>query len=100
MNNNIDELEKELLMIGRPITGDSGAQLYLVLEMCRAFNDIFKEHLDGRRSGGDRITNVFETKLPAGMRTLPFDKQLSLQSIALFLISVKAEVMVFSPVSI
>lgn len=26
---------------------DSQAQLYMILEMCRAFDRIFKEHLDG-----------------------------------------------------
>ena len=80
INTSIDELEKELGTIGRPVAGDSGAQLYMVLEMCREFDDVFRDHLDGRRSGGDRITAVFETKLPAALRKLPFDHQLSLQS--------------------
>ena len=80
INTSIDELEKELGTIGRPVAGDSGAQLYMVLEMCREFDDVFRDHLDGQRSGGDRITAVFETKLPAALRKLPFDKQLSLQS--------------------
>lgn len=81
INNSIDDLEKELLSIGRPIGDDSAAQLYQVLEMCREFNDVFRDHLDGRRSGGDRITSVFESKLPAGLKQLPFDKHLSLQNV-------------------
>ena len=80
MNNNVDELEKELGAFGRPIGDDAGAQLYMVLEMARAFYDNFGDHLDGRKPGGDRITAVFEDKLPAALQKLPFDKYLSLQS--------------------
>ncbi|GJP57066.1 hypothetical protein CLOM_g16103 [Closterium sp. NIES-68] len=81
VNNNIDELEKELMAFGRPIGDDAGAQLYQVLEMSRAFYDTFQDHLDGRRAGGDRITSVFEDKLPAALKKLPFDKYLSLQNV-------------------
>eukprot|EP00271_Cylindrocystis_brebissonii_P010158 TRINITY_DN26261_c0_g1_i1.p1 TRINITY_DN26261_c0_g1~~TRINITY_DN26261_c0_g1_i1.p1 ORF type:complete len:617 (-),score=133.48 TRINITY_DN26261_c0_g1_i1:738-2588(-) len=81
INTNIDDLEKELLAIGRPVGGDSGAQLYMVLEMCREFNDVFRDHLDGRRPGGDRITAVFEDKLPAALKKLPFEKHLSMQNV-------------------
>ncbi|GJP35776.1 hypothetical protein CLOM_g20303 [Closterium sp. NIES-68] len=81
INNNIDELEKEMNALGRPIGGEAGAQLYTVLEMCRAFDKIFKEHLDGGRPGGDRINAVFETKLPAALNKLPFDKHLSIQNV-------------------
>ncbi|CAI5531847.1 unnamed protein product [Closterium sp. Naga37s-1] len=81
INNNIDDLEKEMNALGRPIGGEAGAQLYTVLEMCRAFDKIFKEHLDGGRPGGDRINAVFETKLPAALNKLPFDKHLSIQNV-------------------
>eukprot|EP00475_Leptophrys_vorax_P044185 TRINITY_DN8751_c0_g3_i2.p1 TRINITY_DN8751_c0_g3~~TRINITY_DN8751_c0_g3_i2.p1 ORF type:complete len:393 (-),score=39.26 TRINITY_DN8751_c0_g3_i2:146-1231(-) len=81
INNNINDLEKEMNALGRPIAGESGAQLYTVLEMCRAFDKIFKEHLDGGRPGGDRINAVFETKLPAALKKLPFDKHLSIQNV-------------------
>lgn len=80
VNNNIDELEKEMLAFGRPIGDDAGSQLYQVLEMSRAFYDNFQDHLDGRKPGGERITSVFEDKLPAALMKLPFDKYLSLQS--------------------
>ncbi|WMV11073.1 hypothetical protein MTR67_004458 [Solanum verrucosum] len=43
----IDELESELDHLGRPIAVDAGAQLYTILELCRTFDKIFKEHLDG-----------------------------------------------------
>eukprot|EP00475_Leptophrys_vorax_P044183 TRINITY_DN8751_c0_g1_i2.p1 TRINITY_DN8751_c0_g1~~TRINITY_DN8751_c0_g1_i2.p1 ORF type:complete len:619 (-),score=55.39 TRINITY_DN8751_c0_g1_i2:167-2023(-) len=81
VNNNIDELEKEMMAFGRPIGDDAGAQLYQVLEMSRAFYDVFQDHLDGRRAGGDRITSVFEDKLPTALKKLPFDKFLSLQNV-------------------
>ncbi|XP_062174026.1 phragmoplastin DRP1E [Alnus glutinosa] len=81
INKSIDELESEMDHLGRPIAVDAGAQLYTILELCRAFDRIFKEHLDGGRSGGDRIYGVFDNQLPAALRKLPFDRHLSLQNV-------------------
>jgi hypothetical protein len=47
INKQIDELESELNQIGRPLANDAGAQLYSILELCRTFDHIFKDHLDG-----------------------------------------------------
>ncbi|BBH02959.1 DYNAMIN-like 1E [Prunus dulcis] len=57
------------------------AQLYTILELCRAFDRIFKEHLDGGRPGGDRIFAVFDHQLPVALKRLPFDRHLSLQNV-------------------
>ncbi|KAL8092014.1 phragmoplastin DRP1E-like [Apium graveolens] len=81
INKSIDELESEMDYLGRPIGIDAGAQLYTILELCRAFDKIFKEHLDGGRPGGDRIYGVFDHQLPAALRKLPFDRHLSLQNV-------------------
>ncbi|KAB2595168.1 dynamin-related protein 1E-like [Pyrus ussuriensis x Pyrus communis] len=81
INKSIDELESELDHLGRPVAVDAGAQLYTILELCRAFDRIFKEHLDGGRAGGDRIYGVFDNQLPAALRKLPFDRHLSLQNV-------------------
>ncbi|KAM0847010.1 hypothetical protein ACQ4PT_055306 [Festuca glaucescens] len=81
INKTIDDLESEMDHLGRPIGSDAGAQLYLILELCRAFDKIFKEHLDGGRSGGDRIYGVFNNQLPAALLKLPFDRYLSLQNV-------------------
>ncbi|XP_042378374.1 phragmoplastin DRP1E-like [Zingiber officinale] len=81
INKTIDELESEMDNLGRPIAVDAGAQLYTILELCRAFDKIFKEHLDGGRPGGDRIYGVFDHQLPAALRKLPFDRHLSLQNV-------------------
>ncbi|KAL0380015.1 UNVERIFIED_CONTAM: Dynamin-related protein 1E [Sesamum angustifolium] len=81
INKSIDELESELDHLGRPVAVDAGAQLYTILELCRAFDRIFKEHLDGGRPGGDRIYGVFDNQLPAALRKLPFDRHLSLQNV-------------------
>ncbi|XP_022737244.1 dynamin-related protein 1E-like isoform X2 [Durio zibethinus] len=81
INRSIDELEAELSHLGRPVAVDAGAQLYTILELCRAFDRIFKEHLEGGRPGGDRIYGVFDHQLPAALRKLPFDRHLSLQNI-------------------
>lgn len=81
INRNIDELESEMDHLGRPVAVDAGAQLYTVLELCRAFDRIFKEHLDGGRPGGDRIYGVFDNQLPAALRKLPFDRHLSFQNV-------------------
>ncbi|PWA72401.1 DYNAMIN-like 1E [Artemisia annua] len=81
INKGIDEMESELDHLGRPISVDAGAQLYTILELCRAFDRIYKEHLDGGRPGGDRIYGVFDNQLPAALRKLPFDRHLSLQNV-------------------
>lgn len=81
INKSIEELESEMDHLGRPIAVDAAAQLYTILELCRAFDRIFKEHLDGGRPGGDRIYGVFDNQLPAALRKLPFDRHLSLQNV-------------------
>ncbi|CAL1376072.1 unnamed protein product [Linum trigynum] len=81
INHSIDELEREMSHIGNPIAVDAAAQLYTILELCRAFERVFKEHLDGGRPGGDRIFTVFDSQLPAALRKLPFDQHLSLQNV-------------------
>ncbi|KAK9757726.1 hypothetical protein RND81_01G182500 [Saponaria officinalis] len=81
INKTIDELEAELDRLGRPVGVDAGAQLYTILELCRAFDKVFKEHLDGGRPGGNRIYGVFDYQLPAALRKLPFDRYLSLPNV-------------------
>lgn len=49
--------------------------------MCRAFDRIFREHLDGGRPGGDRIYGVFDHQLPAALKKLPFDRHLSTSNV-------------------
>ncbi|XP_043690229.1 phragmoplastin DRP1E-like isoform X1 [Telopea speciosissima] len=81
INKTIDELESEMDHLGRPIAIDAGAQLYAILGLCRAFDRIFKEHLDGGRPGGDRVYGVFDNQLPAALKKLPFDRYLSLHNV-------------------
>ncbi|KAL2536680.1 Dynamin-related protein 1E [Forsythia ovata] len=81
INKSIEELESELDHLGRPVAIDAGAQLYTILELCRAFDRIFKQHLDGGRPGGDRIYGVFDNQLPAALRKLPLDRHLSMQNV-------------------
>lgn len=80
-NKTIIELEAEMKRLGRPVAADEGAQLYKILELCRTFDNIFKDHLDGRRAGGERIYGVFDSQLPAALKKLPFDRHLSLQNV-------------------
>ncbi|KAF8026984.1 hypothetical protein BT93_E0032 [Corymbia citriodora subsp. variegata] len=77
----IIELETELSRLGKPIATDAGGKLYMIMEICRVFDQIFKEHLDGIRSGGDKIYNVFDNQLPAAMKRLQFDKNLSMDHV-------------------
>ncbi|KAK6931643.1 Dynamin, N-terminal, partial [Dillenia turbinata] len=81
INKTIDELNAELDSIGRPVGVDSGAQLYTILGMCRAFDRVFKEHIDGGRPGGHKIYGVFDNQLPAALKKLPFDRHLSTQNV-------------------
>lgn len=81
INKTIIELETELSRLGKPVATDAGGKLYMSMEICRAFDGIFKEHLDGIRPGGDKIYNVFDNQLPAALKRLQFDKQLSMENV-------------------
>ncbi|KAM6583871.1 hypothetical protein CsatB_010873 [Cannabis sativa] len=77
----ITELEGELSRLGRPIATDAGGKLYMIMEICRTFDQIFKEHLDGVRPGGDKIYGVFDNQFPAALKRLQFDKHLSMDNV-------------------
>ncbi|KAG6788211.1 hypothetical protein POTOM_004267 [Populus tomentosa] len=81
VNKTIAELESELSRLGKPIAADAGGKMYSIMEICRLFDQIYKEHLDGVRPGGDKIYNVFDNQLPAALKRLQFDKQLSMENI-------------------
>ncbi|CAN4089581.1 unnamed protein product [Withania somnifera] len=75
INKTIDELNAELDRIGPLVGADGGAQLYTILEMCRAFDRIFREHLEGG------IYGAFDHQLPAALKKLPFDRHLSTSNV-------------------
>ncbi|XP_062030289.1 dynamin-related protein 5A [Rosa rugosa] len=81
INKTIVELETELSRLGKPIATDAGGKLYAIMEICRLFDGTYKEHLDGVRPGGDKVYNVFDNQLPAALKRLQFDKQLSMENI-------------------
>ncbi|PWA77888.1 dynamin central domain-containing protein [Artemisia annua] len=81
ISQNIIDLETELSRLGRPIAADAGGKLYMIMEICRAFDHIFKEHLDGSRAGGDKVYGVFDNQLPAALKRIKFDKQLSRENV-------------------
>ncbi|GER48675.1 dynamin-like protein [Striga asiatica] len=88
INKTIIELESELSRLGKPIATDAGVsfsavpgKLYMIMEICRIFDGIFKEHLDGVRPGGDKIYNVFDNQLPAALKRLQFDKHLAMENV-------------------
>ncbi|XP_047315652.1 phragmoplastin DRP1A-like [Impatiens glandulifera] len=81
INKTIIDLETELSRLGKPVANDAGGKLYMTMEICRNFDGIFKEHLDGIRSGGDKIYNIFDNQLPGALKRLQFDKQLSMENI-------------------
>ncbi|OMO71700.1 hypothetical protein CCACVL1_18099 [Corchorus capsularis] len=81
VNKTILDLETELSRLGKPIAADAGGKLYMIMEICRAFDQNFKEHLDGIRPGGDKIYGVFDNQLPAALKRLHFDKHLSMENV-------------------
>ncbi|KAK1302038.1 hypothetical protein QJS10_CPB12g00844 [Acorus calamus] len=81
INKSILELESELSRLGKPVAADAGGKLYMIMEICRIFDQIYKEHLDGVRPGGDKIYNVFDNQLPAALKRLQFDKQLAMENV-------------------
>ncbi|XP_078431293.1 dynamin-related protein 5A-like isoform X2 [Wolffia australiana] len=81
ISKSIAELESELNRLGKPIAADAGGKLYMIMEICRIFDQNYKEHLDGIRPGGDKIYNVFDNQLPAALKRLQFDKQLSMENV-------------------
>nr|CAD1823600.1 unnamed protein product [Ananas comosus var. bracteatus] len=81
INKTIAELEGELARLGKPIAADAGGKLYSIMEICRIFDQIYKEHLDGVRPGGEKIYYVFDNQLPAALKRLQFDKNLSMENV-------------------
>ncbi|RZC71049.1 hypothetical protein C5167_034321 [Papaver somniferum] len=81
INKSIADLESELGRLGKPIAADAGGKLYLIMEICRVFDQIYKEHLDGVRPGGDKVYNVFDNQFPAALKRLQFDKYLSMDNV-------------------
>ncbi|OWM70383.1 dynamin-related protein 5A-like [Punica granatum] len=81
INKTIIELETELSRLGKPVATDTGGKLYMIMEISRGFDQIFREHLDGTRSGGDKIYGVFDNQLPAALKRLQFDKNLSMDNV-------------------
>uniref|UniRef100_A0ACD5T7K7 Uncharacterized protein n=1 Tax=Avena sativa TaxID=4498 RepID=A0ACD5T7K7_AVESA len=77
----IAELETELTRLGKPIANDAGGKLYTIMEICRMFDGIYKEHLDGVRPGGEKIYHVFDNQFPVAIKRLQFDKQLSMENV-------------------
>lgn len=77
----IIELETELSRLGKPVATDAGGKLYMIMEICRNFDQIFKEHLDGVRPGGDKVYSIFDNQLPAALKRLQFDKHLSMDNV-------------------
>ncbi|XVF80237.1 hypothetical protein PTKIN_Ptkin15bG0054800 [Pterospermum kingtungense] len=67
----IIDLEGELSRLGKPIAADAGGKLYTIMEICPAFDQNFKEHLDGIRPGGEKIYGVFDNQLPAALKRGP-----------------------------
>ncbi|KAF0926241.1 hypothetical protein E2562_022070 [Oryza meyeriana var. granulata] len=77
----IAELETELNRLGKPIATDAGGKLYTIMEICRMFDGIYKEHLDGVRPGGEKIYRVFDNQFPVAIKRLQFDKQLAMENV-------------------
>ncbi|KAL1144211.1 hypothetical protein V6Z11_A11G214700 [Gossypium hirsutum] len=68
INKTIAELEIESSRLGNPIAADAGGKLYTIMEICRLFYQNFREHLDGVRTGGDKVYNIFDNQLPAALK--------------------------------
>ncbi|KAK9121949.1 hypothetical protein Syun_019566 [Stephania yunnanensis] len=81
ISKSILELEMELDRLGKPIATDAGGKLRQIMDTCRTFDQIYKEHLDGLRPGGDKIYNVFDGQFPAALKRLQFDKHLSMENV-------------------
>ncbi|KAL5062423.1 hypothetical protein RYX36_024160 [Vicia faba] len=81
INKTIIELETEMNRIGKPIAADTGGKLYMVMEICRNFDQSFKDRLDGIRGGGEKIYQVFDSQFPAALKRLQFDKHLSMDNV-------------------
>ncbi|TYJ40052.1 hypothetical protein E1A91_A04G113400v1, partial [Gossypium mustelinum] len=67
INKTIAELETELSRLGKPIAADAG--LCTIMEICCLFYQYFREHLDGVRTGGDKVYNIFDNQLPAALKS-------------------------------
>uniref|UniRef100_I1NQP0 Dynamin-type G domain-containing protein n=1 Tax=Oryza glaberrima TaxID=4538 RepID=I1NQP0_ORYGL len=81
----IAELEAELHRLRKPIVADARGKLYTIMEICRMFDGIYKEHLDGMRPGGEKIYYVFDNQFPVALKRLQFDKNLSMENVRKFI---------------
>ena len=46
----------------------------MIMEISCVFDQIYKEHLNGMRPGGDKIYHVFDNQFPAVLKRLQFDE--------------------------
>ncbi|GJM93559.1 hypothetical protein PR202_ga10124 [Eleusine coracana subsp. coracana] len=56
-------------------------KLYTIMEICRMFDGIYKEHLDGARPGGEKIYYIFDNQFPVALKRLQFEKHLSMENV-------------------
>ena len=52
----------------------NGGKLCMIMEISCVFDQIYKEHLNGMRPGGDKIYHVFDNQFPAVLKRLQFDE--------------------------
>mmetsp|Transcript_5727 Transcript_5727/g.16368 ORF Transcript_5727/g.16368 Transcript_5727/m.16368 type:complete len:644 (-) Transcript_5727:522-2453(-) len=76
IDSGIITLRKEIDAMGGQQVATRGGMIHLVLTLCRQFEDAFAKAIDGGKGGGERILQVFETRLTQSIKGLDFSKML------------------------
>lgn len=74
-------LQKECEALGPSIMESRGQMMHFILKRCRDFETAFCELVDRGRGGGERILEVFESKLHGDLQALPFEDILNVDNV-------------------
>jgi dynamin 1-like protein len=72
IDNGIISVRKEVDAMGGQVIATRGGMIHLILQLCRQFEDAFTKAIDGGKGGGERILQVFETRLTQSIKALSF----------------------------
>ncbi|GMH42885.1 hypothetical protein BSKO_10804 [Bryopsis sp. KO-2023] len=74
-------LQRECEALGPSLMESRGQMMHFILKRCRDFETAFCELVDRGRGGGERILEVFESKLHGDLQALPFDEILNVDNV-------------------
>ncbi|KAI9121842.1 hypothetical protein K1719_007232 [Acacia pycnantha] len=74
-------IQEELAKLGGQLTTSSEGTRALALELCREFEDKFRQHLAGGEGNGWKVVASFEGNFPNRIKKLPIDRHFDLNNV-------------------